>query len=107
MRIPEQLALTSDFAGSRGTLVPAYRNIKDAGFTHVMHCHGWDMSENYTPHEMTEIASWNRNFGLRTVDIHGSIGNNNELWSSNPASQNRGIGIVRNRIALADKLGTD
>lgn len=106
-RHAEKLAITSDYAGNKVALKERLKGIAKAGFTDYMHCHGWKMSEQYTPKQIRTVKRWVKDQGLGTVDVHASVGASGEVWSEDRETQNSGLEIVRNRIHLADALGAN
>lgn len=106
MRSPE-LAMTTDFGGNKVPARPQLEKIAQAGFTHDMWCHGWNLSETYSREDMSTIKGMHEQFGLKTVDVHGSIGEKREFLTPDKKLQDQGIALVRNRMKLAAVLGSD
>jgi sugar phosphate isomerase/epimerase len=101
------LSITSDFRTSYGNPEADLRAIAEAGFTHVHWCHQWNTDFLYSAGEIRQIACWLKTFGLRVLDLHGSDGQE-KAWTSPVAYQRRaGVELVKNRLAMAARLGAD
>jgi len=101
------LSLTSDYRTSTGNPEPYLRRIADAGFTHVHWCHQWNTDFLYTPSEIRQIGKWLAEFDLALLDLHGSVGPEKCWYSPFEHERRAGVELVRNRIAMAARLGSD
>lgn len=101
------LSITTDYATDKGCPEPYLRRIAEAGFTHVHWCHQWNTDFLYSPPEIDQIAAWLREFHLSLLDLHASDGVE-KCWVS-PREYERlaGVELVKNRIAMAARLGSD
>lgn len=99
--------MTSDYAEGTGDASPYLRRIAAAGFTHVHWCHHWNTDYVYSDAEIDRIAGLLDELGLRLLDLHGSAGRKHD-WSSRWRGKRRaGVELVKNRIAMAARLGAD
>ena len=101
------LALTSDYAGSKGSPEPALRHMAAAGFRYVHWCHEWRSDYLYTAAEIRRIAAWFDEFGLALNDLHASAGTVYSWQAPDEALRAAGIDLVKNRIAMAAQLKSD
>ena len=101
------LSITTDYAQDTGCPGPYLRRIADAGFSHVHWCHQWNTDFLYAPSEIAQIEAWLRECHLGVTDVHASDGVE-KCWTS-PREYERlaGVGLVKNRVAMAARLGTD
>ena len=99
--------MTSDYAAGTGCPEPYLRRIADAGFTHVHWCHQWNTDFVYSRHEIEQIAVWLREYGLRVLDLHGSVGPEKRWTSPREYERLAGCELVANRIEMAARLGAD
>jgi len=100
-------SLSSDYL--RRTLTPIrlrLKHIAEAGFP----CVHWGEhgADDYIYHdcEIEQIRCWLDQFGLACTDIHGSAGVEKRWMSSVEHVRQAGVELVRNRIQLAQGLGT-
>lgn len=101
------LSITSDYFQSTGCPEPQLRRIAEAGFTHVHWCHHWCTDFLYDNAEIRQIARWLDDFGLKTLDLHGSAGEEKNWTSEREYERAAGIALVENRIEMAARLGAD
>lgn len=101
------LSLTSDYRKGTGNPEPYLRDIANAGFTHVHWCHQWNTDFFYTPSEIRQIGRWLKTYGLQLLDLHGSVGPEKCWFSPLEHERRAGVELVRNRIAMAARLGSD
>lgn len=102
-----ELSIATDYACDHGDPSPYLRRIADAGFTHVHWCHCWCGDHLYSAGEVTQIARWLSDFGLRLLDLHGSIGATRNWASADEAVRQGGLELVRNRVDMTARLGGD
>ena len=50
------------------------RLIGEAGFTHLHWCHQWNTDYLYSTYEIAQCKKWLQEYGLKLLDIHGSMG---------------------------------
>ena len=102
------LSITTDYASvSTGTPEPYLRRIAEAGFSHVHWCHQWNTDFLYSDAEIDQIARWMRELGLALTDLHGSMGQEKNWGSARDYERLAGVDLVRNRIEMAARLGSD
>jgi len=101
------LSLTSDYRKGTGNPEPYLRDIAATGFTQVHWCHQWNTDFLYSPCEVRQIARWFKQFGLALLDLHGSVGPEKCWFSLIEHERQAGVELVKNRIAMAARLGSD
>lgn len=101
------LSIATDYACDHGDPSPYLRRIADAGFTHVHWCHQWCVDDLYTDEDIAQIGRWLKDFGLRLLDLHGSIGKTRNWASADEAVRQGGIELVKNRVDMTARLGGD
>lgn len=122
------VAYATDFAGECMSVEGMYDTlcrISAAGFSHIHWCHEWDGDYTYSRYEMLQIHSWMNELGLKCKGIHATEGSRRQIDIPNPFQyryihQNRrdytseneynrmaGVELIKNRIELANILGTD
>ena len=68
------LSVTTDYVTSTGDPSPYLRRIADAGFSHLHWCHQWNTDFLYSKWEIYQIERWLKDFGLKLLDLHASVG---------------------------------
>lgn len=122
------IAYATDFTGmtnaSAEELHQTLAKIADAGFTHIHWCHEWDGDYTYSRPEMLQIRGWMNDLGLKCKGVHASSGivmprakdrfyyrckeyTRRDYTSENELNRLAGVELIRNRIELAEMLGTD
>mgnify|MGYP000498295800 CR=1 FL=1 len=101
------LSMTTDYATDSGCPEPYLRRIAESGFSHVHWCHHWNSDFLYDDCEMEQIGTWLQEFGLEVTDLHGSLGKEKNWGSVREYERLAGVELVRNRIRMAERLGTD
>ena len=102
------LSITTDYANvDRGDPSPYLRRIADAGFTHIHWCHHWNTDFLYSRWEIDQIGQWLAEFGLTLLDLHASVGPEKNWFSPREYERLAGVELVRNRIEMAARLGSD
>ena len=101
------LSVATDFAADVGSPEPALRAIGRAGFSHVHWCHHWCTDFLYSKPEIDQIARWLGGFGLRVIDLHGSIGKEKRWMSGAEYERLSGLELARNRFEMTARLGGD
>ncbi len=101
------LAINTDYIDSDGNPEPRLRQIAEAGFSQVHWCHHFGSDYVYTEEEIAQIARWLRSYELTVNDLHASSGEKNHYYSDDEDIRLAGVELVRNRIYMANRLGTD
>jgi sugar phosphate isomerase/epimerase len=99
--------MTSDYVKSSGSPQIYLKRIADAGFTHVHWCHQWNTDFFYNDSEIKQIKKWFSEYGLKLNDLHASAGKE-KCWVSNTEYERlAGVELVKNRIEMTARLGSD
>ena len=101
------LAINTDYMDSHGNPEPRLRRIADAGFTKVHWCHHFGSDYVYAEDEIDQIARWLRSCELTVNDLHASSGEQKHYYSADDDFRSAGVELVKNRIHMANRLGTD
>jgi len=102
------VSMTTDYANvSTGCPEPYLRRIAGAGFSHVHWCHQWNTDFVYLGCEVEAIAGWMRELGLALTDLHASCGPEKNWCSAREHERLAGVELVKNRIEMAARLGSD
>jgi sugar phosphate isomerase/epimerase len=101
------LSMTTDYAAPDGCPEPYLRRIADAGFTHVHWCQQWNSDFLYDVAEIDAISAWMKEFGLSLTDLHASSGQEKRWTSPREYERMAGVELIKNRIAMARRLGAD
>lgn len=101
------LSMTTDYRADSGSPEPYLRRIAEAGFSHLHWCHHWNDDFFYAESEVDQIARWLDDFGLRLNDLHATAGQEKRWTSIVDYEREAGVELVRNRIAMASRLGGD
>lgn len=120
-----ELAIATDYMGESPDLREVdlrLAHIAEAGFTHVHWAHEWDGDYVYSVHEMEWIRDRLDHYGLKTKGIHASKGSlrpggffqnfhrndymRKDYSSLNEYSRKAGVDLIKNRIDMAEILGT-
>ncbi|MDR3122759.1 MAG: sugar phosphate isomerase/epimerase [Treponema sp.] len=119
-------ALSTDYNGesrNTNTIRRTLSAVAGAGFSHVHWCHEWKGPYLYSPWEMRQIREWLDELGLKAWGAHGSCGeiesghgtekdfegkreNLKDYVSPNEYNRLAGVELIKNRIDLAEELGT-
>ncbi len=102
-----KLSMTSDYVTSQDCPEPYLRRIAEAGFTHIHWCHQWHTDFLYNDSEIAQIAAWMKEFGLGLTDLHASAGKEKNWGSLREYERQAGVDLVRNRIDMTARLGSD
>jgi sugar phosphate isomerase/epimerase len=86
---------------------PSLKMIADAGFSHIHWCHQWCTDFLYSGHEIDQIEKWLAEYGLKTLDLHATDGNEKRWNSDQEYRRLAGVDLVRNRIEMTARLGGD
>lgn len=101
------LSVASDFSASRDNPEPYLRAAAEAGFSHIHWCHQWCTDYLYTPVEINAIRRFLREFDLKLLDLHGSMGPQKNWGSLLEWQRQAGVELVANRIQMTAELGGD
>ena len=101
------ISMTTDFARSRGKVLPFLERIAGAGFTHVHWCQHWDTDRMYSNREIAVISKQLKKCGLKLTDLHGTPGKNTSWGAFDGQKRRAGVALVKNRINMAAELGSD
>ncbi|MCX7019770.1 MAG: sugar phosphate isomerase/epimerase family protein [bacterium] len=99
------LCITTDYLTDHGDPSPSLRHIADAGFTHIHWCHHWKTDFIYSRWEISQIRRWLSEYGLRLLDLHGSVGPEKDWTSLRDYERLAGVELVKNRIEMTARLG--
>ena len=100
-------AVNTDYKNSFDDPEPYLARIAGAGFTHIHWCHEWTKDRFYSDEEIDQIAAWIKRYSLQANDLHSTEGGKTPYYSVDPNKQIRGVELVKNRMDLASKIGTD
>ena len=101
------LSMTTDYVCDTGCPEAYLRAIAEAGFSHIHWCHHWNTDFLYSRHEIDAIAQWLRAYGLQLNDLHGSAGQEKTWGSLLEYERLAGIELVKNRMEMTARLGSD
>jgi sugar phosphate isomerase/epimerase len=101
------LSVTTDYAKDTGDPSPYLKRIGEAGFSHIHWCHQWNTDFLYSKWEIEQIDIWLKEFGLKTLDLHGSAGNEKGWASAQEYQRLSGVELAKNRIEMTAYLGAD
>ena len=102
-----KLSITTDYAKDTGDPSPYLERIADAGFSHVHWCHQWNTDFWYSKWELDQIQKWLTEYGLKLLDLHGSMGREKNWASEREYERLAGVELVKNRIEMAARLQSD
>ena len=98
------IALNTDFLMSRFSPEKYLRLISEAGFTHLHWCHQWNTDYLYSTYEIAQYKKWLKEYNLKLLDIHGSMGQEKMWFSFDEYRRKSGVLLVLNRIIMLDEL---
>ena len=98
------IALNTDFLTSRLSPEKYLRLTSEAGFTHLHWCHQWNTDYLYSASEIDQYKKWLKQYGLKLLDIHGSMGQEKLWYSTEEYQRKAGVELVLNRIIMLDEL---
>ena len=101
------LSINTDFKQGTGYPFTYFKNIAEAGFSHVHWCHNWNTYFLYTEMEIAEIRKQLDLHGLQLSDIHASSGVEKCWYSPVEYERIAGVELVKNRIYMSSILGGD
>ena len=102
------LAINAYFTlSSRDNPEPNLKQIADTGFSQIHWSHQFNSDYLYTEDEIDQISRWLRTYELTVNDLHASSGEKNHYYSENEDIRLAGVELVKNRIRMANRLGTD
>jgi len=100
-------SIATDFSASRDNPEPHLKKIAEAGFSYVHWCHQWCTDYIYTKVEIDAIKGWLKEYGLKLLDLHGSVGPQKNWGSCLEWQRLAGVELVENRIRMTAELGGD
>ncbi len=101
------LSIATDYVVDYGCPEPYLRRIADAGFSHVHWCHHWCHDFIYEECELEQLGKWLDALGLKILDMHASLGGEKNWASPREYERVAGENLVRNRLEMAARFGTD
>lgn len=101
------LSITTDYKKDTQNPTPYLKRIADAGFSHIHWCHQWYTDFIYSEHEIAHIKKTLNDFSLQLLDLHASDGIEKNWSSGLEYERLAGVELVKNRIHMANKLGSD
>lgn len=121
------IAYATDYAGESTSAESLYHTLKriaGAGFSHIHWCHEWSGDYTYSRAEMLQIRAWMDELGLKCKGLHATEGcrrknpktkyhyrcmeqNRRDYTSENEYNRQAGVELIRNRVQMAEVLGTD
>lgn len=99
------LSITTDYVKDTGNPSPYLRGIADAGFSHIHWCHHWNTDFLYSRWEMRQVRKWLSEYGLKLLDLHGSVGPEKNWASAQEHERRAGVELVVNRVEMTAYLG--
>lgn len=100
-------SVNTDIENDKGYPFGVFRQIADAGFTHIHWGHQWNTDFIYTSSEIAEIKKHLNIFGLSLSDTHASSGVEKCWYSPLEHERLAGVELVKNRIFMTAVLGGD
>ena len=100
-------SVNTDVENDKGYPFGVFRQIADAGFTHIHWGHQWNTDFIYTSPEIAEIKKHLKIFGLSLSDTHASSGVEKCWYSPVEYERLAGVELVKNRIFMTAVLGGD
>jgi sugar phosphate isomerase/epimerase len=102
-----ELSITADYHTSEGCPEPYLQRIAQAGFTHVHWGYHYNTDFMYSQWEIEQIAVWLKEYGLKLLDLHASAGIEKRYDSLREYEHRSGVDLIKNRIEMAARLGSD
>lgn len=102
-----KLSISSDYDDSTGCPEPPLRRLAETGFSHVHWCHHWNTDFLYSKPEIRQIGKWLKQYRLALLDLHASPGVEKNWTSLREYEREAGVELVRNRIEMTARLGSD
>lgn len=100
-----RLSVTTDYAKGTGDPSPYLKRIGEAGFSHIHWCHQWNTDFLYSKWEIEQIHTWLTEYGLKLLDLHGSVGPEKNWASPREYERLAGVELTQNRIEMTAQLG--
>ncbi|MGQ9663022.1 MAG: sugar phosphate isomerase/epimerase family protein [Kiritimatiellia bacterium] len=101
------ISIATDYAKDTGDPSPYLRRIAEAGFTHIHWCHHWNADFIYSRAEVAQVQAWLIAYGLKLLDLHGSLGPEKNWGSPREYERLAGVELVKNRLEMTAFLGGD
>lgn len=96
--------MTTVYFTDRGFSEAYLGKIAEAGFTHVHWCHHWNTDFIYSACEISQVKKWLAKYGLKLLDLHGSVGPEKNWTSQREYERLAGVELVKNRIEMVRRL---
>jgi sugar phosphate isomerase/epimerase len=103
----KKVSLNTDVENDKGYPFGVFRQIADAGFSHLHWGHQWNTDFIYSSPEIAEIKKHLNVFGLSLSDTHASSGIEKCWYSPVEYERIAGVELVKNRIFMTAMLGGD
>ena len=100
----QNISITTDYYKDIGNPEPCLKKISEAGFTHIHWCHEWNTDHVYSNPEINKIITWLEKYNLKMLGLHASEGKENNWISKDESLRIAGVGLIKNRIYMANKL---
>jgi sugar phosphate isomerase/epimerase len=100
-------SISTDYLSDVGNPEESLKLAGEAGFSHVHWCHQWNTDFVYTNSEIKQIKKWLDEFGLKLLDLHGSVGKEKNWFADVEYQRLAGVELVKNRIDMTAELGGD
>jgi sugar phosphate isomerase/epimerase len=101
------LSITTDYVTGTGSPDPYLHRISEAGFSHIHWCHEWNTDFLYPETEIERIGRLLAELRLQLLDLHGSTGPRSNWGSADEPVRAAGVELVRNRVDMTARLGSD
>lgn len=98
------ISINTDYREGQGCAEGYLRAAAEAGFTHLLWCHQWCTDFLYDDCEIAQIGDWMRRYGLKLLDIHGSVGPEKNWFSTVEYQRQAGVSLVANRLKMLSAL---
>lgn len=115
---PFELAIATDYLPSvtLEDLEQRFKEIKEAGFTHIHWCQEWGGDYTYSSYEILQIKEMAEHYGLKSKALHSTHGTwtkntyrdghyRKDFTSDNEYNRKAGVELIMNRVDLASALG--
>jgi len=100
-------SISTDYLSGTGNPEEALKLAGEVGFSYVHWCHQWNTDFIYTGSEINQIKKWLKEFDLKLLDLHGSVGKEKNWFSDVEYQRLAGVELIKNRIDMTAELGGD
>ncbi len=101
------ISISSDFLTERGDPTAHLKLIAEAGFKNVHWVHHWNDDFVYSEPEIAYLKKLFKELGLSLCGVHATAGQEKSWFSAVEHQRQAGVELVRNRIEMAARLGSD